>query len=214
MKKVISVLLLIIIFCFVFSTTCLANENQKIIIKGEIKENLTKIMTVSALTDFTIDWGDGVVETFAAGTNLEKSHTYSADGSTKVYQIVITGVDIENFKSMYSEITDIDFSGISTLKSINISGNKISNLTSLAKNKGLVELRCRNCSFLELDTEEFTNLEILDCANNYLSSLNIPTSIKELYIEGNSISVLDTDSIVIESASFDTLVSKLKLSIT
>jgi len=180
MKKSILWLLLILALGGIFSTTSLA-ATQEIRINCDVSENLTKEFIISASSNFTINWGDGKTENVAAGTNIEKSHTYSGSPAK---EIIITGASIESLKAIYNEITDINLSGISTLTSIDVSGNKISNISTFSTNTELVELRCRNNYLTEISVGSFGKLEILDCSNNSLVSFSVPSTIKELYVEG------------------------------
>lgn len=183
MKKSILLIVLILVLSGWFNTISFA-ATQQIKINCDVSESLTKELIISASSEFSINWGDGVTENLSAGTDIEKKHTYSG---TSARQIIITGASIEGLKATYNEITSIDLSGISTLTNIDISGNKISSLSTLSSNTGLVELRCRNNYLTDVSVGSFRNLKILDCSNNTLTSFVVPSTIRELYVEGTGI---------------------------
>ena len=190
MKKFILWVMLTLVLGSISTTNSFA-ATQEIRINCDVNGSLTKKIIISAPASFTINWGDGKTENVEAGTNIEKTHTYSGISAR---QITITGTAIEGVKATFNEITNIDLSKISTLTSLDVSNNKISNLSTLSGNTGLIELRCRNNYLTNVNVGSLNNLKILDCSNNSLTSFGVPTTIKELYLEGTGLNVLNNNS--------------------
>ena len=144
---------------------------------------------------FTVYWGDGSIETILGVMSGQyQSHTYA---DTNNYIVSIIGGSSADFFTVFNcsnnQLSNLDVSKNTTLKSLNCSNNQLSNL-DLSKNTALLELNCSNNQLSSLDLSKNTVLEyFLYCSGNQLSSLDLSknTALWKLNCSGNQLGSLD-----------------------
>ena len=206
MKKVIFFTLSI-----VFSLNVIANEVIKITWAGG--GGLPKTFAITATAGFTIDWGDGTVETKTGGWQLLSHHYDSFDS----FQAIITGGSADCFFTSLTcngnRITALDLSGCPALQVLNCGANQLSSLDvskclklnrlecytnqlsslDLSANITLTQLSCYENRLISLDISKCTALTGLDCFDNQLIDLDLSANIAltGLGCGGNQLSSLD-----------------------
>ena len=126
---------------------------------------------------FTIDWGDGIVE---SGTLWEYNEAINYDKSRYVHKytnrftgsITITGDNITYLDCTNNLLENLDVSKNATLIYLNCYGNLLTSL-DVSKNTELTVLWCNNNLLTSLDVSKNTKLKELYCYRNQLISLNL-----------------------------------------
>lgn len=110
----------------------------------------------------------------------------------------LANLDIFSLSLNGCGLTDSDFSSVdfsnSTIKSISLCNNDISDLTVLSETTSLKNLYIDNTTVSDLSFVSNFDLEILsanNCSISDFSNLSSNTNISELYLDGNSLSSLD-----------------------
>ena len=104
-------------------------------------------------------------------------------------ETALTSVDIACPEKLYTlhygnTALSFDLSKFSALNSLDCGGHEISSIDlSDDRKKYIRELRCYSCKINQLDFSKYENLEILECHDNLLMSLDVSnlTKLKELY---------------------------------
>ncbi|MCL2041489.1 MAG: T9SS type A sorting domain-containing protein [Bacteroidales bacterium] len=183
-------------FCIVFSLNIIANEVIKITWAGGGGIQKLFVITATYNKDYTIDWGDGTVET-KKGTGGEQIITYYYD-SFDSFQVTIAG-----------NSTDCLFTGLGC------GGNRVSDL-DLSKCTALTFLSCKMNQLSALDVSNCTALKELTCFDNRLSSLDLSanTALTHVWCFENRLSSLDVSgcTALIQLSCSDNQLSNLDLS--
>ena len=136
-------------------------------------------------------WASGNVT--IEGVKDPKGSTYTLTSQT----VIIRG-DVKKLNVWNNQLTNLDASGCTTLKSLKCFGNKESfgnKLTSLNVSgcTALTELKCYDNQLTSLDVSSCTALKKLDCYRNKLTSLNVSgcTALTELKCYDNQLTALD-----------------------
>ena len=150
--------------------------------------------------EITIDWGDGVVETYEIGKDRErylKSFDYY-QGFSRSYptkserNVSITGKNIMRFRVSERGVTSLDVSKCAALKELHCSLNEIANL-DVSKNKALEVLYCGGNKLSRLYVSKNSALKTLMCTTNILTGLDVSknSALTELNCGVNRLSKLD-----------------------
>lgn len=99
--------------------------------------------------------------------------------------------------------TEIQVSEARAVRTLNVSGKSITDLTGIREFTGLTELRIQNNQLSTVDLQGLGNLKLLHCFDNQLTSLNIATN--------NKLAYLDCRRNSLASLSFGTNTSMYKL---
>ena len=159
----------------------------------------------------TIDWGDGVSETYTLPT-VGGSFSYSYP-SVSTHTITITGENVTHLFCDYLQLTSLDVSKNTALTHLQCNNNKLTEL-DVSKNTALYMLTCSSNQLTELDVSNNTAIEYLLCEHiplteldvskntalkyfvcsfNQLTSLDVSknTALNTLYCDGNQLTELD-----------------------
>ena len=152
--------------------------------------NITRSSTRSSLL---VCWGDGIVETTLATTNL--NHTYGLPGN---YKVSIIG-NVENFSQLSfarCRISSINLANAVNLASINISRNTCLHTLDLSEKPNLKEVLCVEGRIETINLQNSNNIETLYCSMNNLAALDVSNlkNLKSLYCDRNSITSLDVSN--------------------
>ena len=122
------------------STTIIFNENE-----------ITKLETIYNNNSNVLEWD-------LLDPSTWEGITWNADGN-------VESIDI-SFKNLSGEL---DLSGFSSLKSLDISGNEITGVT-LSNCSSLEEIDCSFNKLISLDLSDCTSLTSVTCCYNYLDT--------------------------------------------
>lgn len=134
-----------------------------------------------------VDWGNGSLTDYTIGT-----YTSSISGTLVGSTIKIYGVGIEHLYLYSRDLTALDVTKNTSLKSLNCASNKLSTL-DVTKNIALISLWCYSNQLTSLDVTKNTELIYLYCYANKLASLDITKNsvLKELSCGSNQITTLN-----------------------
>jgi hypothetical protein len=172
------------------SFNVVANEVIKITWAGG--GGIPKIFSLTATANFTIDWGDGTIETKTGGWQ-QLTHYYDSFDS---FQAIITGSSTGCLFTTVvcngTRITGLDLSGCTALKILNCGANQLKNL-DVSKCVKLKELDCYTNQLSSLDLSANIALTHVWCFENKLSSLDVSgcTALIQLSCSGNRLTSLD-----------------------
>ena len=146
------------------------------------------------------DVGEKITLIIEANGNVTIEGVKDPKGSTYTLtsQTVIIRGDVKKLNVWNNQLTNLDASGCTTLKSLKCFGNKESfgnKLTSLNVSgcTALTELKCYDNQLTSLDVSSCTALKDLYCHRNKLTSLNVSgcTALTELKCYDNQLTALD-----------------------
>ena len=162
---------------------------------------------VTSGEDFTVDWGDGTIETETGrGTELGNvvhlSRTYATAGE---YTMTIEGVTANcRFVTFYcgalflednQQVTSLDVSKCKALRTLGCQNNLLENL-DVSGLTNLQTLDCEGNQLTKLNLSGCSALQALWVNKNQLQSLNLTncTSLETLYCSNNQLTELDLSS--------------------
>lgn len=119
--------------------------------------------------------------------SLSGSKLASLEGLTKSIQAQLTEYYLEDT----GLCTCVDVSNMVNLKTLGLSGEKISQIKGLNNLTKLVNVFIRDTKLTKLDFSKHKKLVFLMCENNKLTSLKLPKSLEDLYCYGNRLTKLD-----------------------
>lgn len=119
--------------------------------------------------------------------SLDGSKLASLEGLTKSIQAQLTEYYLEDT----GLCTCVDVSNMVNLKTLGLSGEKISQIKGLNNLTKLVNVFIRDTKLTKLDFSKHKKLVFLICENNKLTSLKLPKSLEDLYCYGNRLTKLD-----------------------
>ena len=168
------------IWLFVLLGTLLASSS--ILAEGVISMTTTK--AVGEKIGLIIEANGNVT---IEGAKDPKGSTYTLTSQT----VIIRG-DVKKLNVWNNQLTNLDASGCTTLKSLKCFGNKLTSL-NVSGCTALTELKCYDNQLTSLDVSSCTALKKLDCYRNKLTSLNVSgcTALTELYCYDNQLTALD-----------------------
>ncbi|RZK10786.1 MAG: T9SS type A sorting domain-containing protein [Flavobacterium sp.] len=116
----------------------------------------------------------------------------SANGNISSFLGIKSFANLKNFATGYTNVTEIDLSGMTNLESFGCSSSLITNLNL----SGLTSLKLLNCAsnnLTSLDLSDSINLEYLDCGANNLTGLDLSlqSNLKEMRSRANPITDLN-----------------------
>lgn len=119
--------------------------------------------------------------------NLSGDKLASLEGFTQSIQAQLTEYYLDD-AALY---TCVDVSNMVNLKTLNLSGKRISQIKGLNNPIKLVNVFIRDTKLTKLDFSKHNKLKFLICENNRLTSLKLPKSVEDLYCYGNRLTKLD-----------------------
>jgi hypothetical protein len=136
----------------------------------------------------TINWGDGNSETVTARFTTA-SHSYTSSGS---HIITITGANIMTVECMGNQLSALDLSKNTALKSLRCYNNQLTTL-DFSNNTVLTDIECNDNQLTALDVSNNTALGSLVCYNNQLTALDVSnnTALGGLSCYNNQLTALD-----------------------
>ena len=188
---------------------------DKLIIKVEAKTADGSAIEVEGCTETTLA-SDTETELHATGTTVAlrgKITEFSCSDNELTALGVRDLTALQKLDCYNNQLTDLDTSGLTTLKELNCSKNQLKAL-NVKGCTALEELLCRNNQLTSLDASGLTTLKMLGCNGNQLASLNVSgcialenlgcfrnrltalnvqglTSLEMLGCQGNQLSTLD-----------------------
>jgi len=165
---------------------------------------------------FTVNWGDGNIETFVCDSNapiLGLSHAYETDGEylvtieatnnncritsfdteRRLLSLDVSGCSALTFLTCYNgAITHLALTGCTALTVLDLMRNRLTHL-DLSDCINLLTLNCLNNELTNLDLSNCSNLISLDCSNNKLTNLNLSccTALERIYCDMNQLQLSD-----------------------
>ena len=188
---------------------------NKLTIKVEAKTADGSAIEVEGCTETTLA-SDTETELHATGTTVALRGKIT-ELSCSDNELTALGVRdltaLQKLDCYNNQLTDLDTSGLTTLKELNCSKNQLKAL-NVKGCTALEELLCRNNQLTSLDASGLTTLKMLGCNGNQLASLNVSgcialenlgcfrnrltalnvqglTSLEMLGCQGNQLSTLD-----------------------
>ena len=142
------------------------------------------LISLSAMGDAKIDWGDGSARQPVLTSN-EGSLYHKFSDSAPVHAITITGNNVKHLVCNSMGITALDVGWNYKLTYLNCSGNKLIFLDLASCD--LKILYCQYNSLTELSLGHTQNIQYLDCSHNKLTflSLGMNSNIKSINLEDN-----------------------------
>jgi len=193
--------LLIVVLAF-FSIPLTAQEKIELTWQVVGTQN-PKYIEVAAYYNkvFTIDWGDGCIDTIT-GFGIyppfnEYTHNYTTQGE---YFVIIETTDPECYFIYFScnnqNISNLVLTGCSSLTEFYCEGNHLTKL-DLSGLNNLMYLNCTNNHLTELDLSNLYGLMRLQCSFNQLKVLNFETNslLALLWCSDNQLKELDLSGI-------------------
>jgi len=165
---------LFVIFAFLALSFNAAGEETISFVWQVHQTTLYKSFKITAIKDslFTVDWGDGFVDTITgSGSCSEITHFYKASSTYKVNILNNAGSIFLYFDCFNRQLSVLNLMECSELK----------------------ELNCYNNELVGLDIRSCSALEKLDCSNNLLNVLNISknTALNTLSCYNNHLQLYD-----------------------
>ena len=186
MKK--NIFILIVAMC-----TLQLSAQDKITLKWQVDDVVyPRFIICAAVGDFTVNWGDGVIDTPPTYGGM-LSHTYDSTGE---YEVVITASDTESkfswINCINKQITELSFFDCSNLMSVQCGFNMITNL-NLSGYVHLFNVECEENLLTNLDLSGCTAIKEINCFNNQITHLNVSgcDSLESLYCQNNQITNLN-----------------------
>ena len=172
----------------------------------------------TANEEYTIDWGDGTIETKTGGSGdlslfhiytIHNEYTVTIAGSTPdcrftycsfgtligypISHLTLSGCsDLEILDCNFGKLRELDLSGCPKLTHLTCSNNYLSDL-DLSGCPKLMDLKCYNNQIINLDLTGCSELTSLGCSENQVSSLDLSgcPKLTSLICDNNQISSLD-----------------------
>ena len=183
--------LLLILTLALFSTHLFAQD--KITLTWQVDEgNTTKILICTAIGDFTVNWGDGIIETPPTYGGI-LSHTYTSTGEKEV---IFTASNTDSkftwLNCDFQKVSQLIFTDCSFLMMLFCNGNMITNL-NLSGYENLLYLECENNLLTNLDLSGCVAITDISCNDNQITNLNVSgcDSVKWIHCQNNQITNLD-----------------------
>jgi len=138
-------------------------------------------------TTILVDWGDAVLTAYTINTLSSTVAGALAGSNIKIY-----GMDISYLYLGANNLTALDISGGTNLKSLFCHSNYLTSL-DISNNTALNELQCKDNQLAALDLSNNIALEYLWCNDNLLTTLNLSKNkeLKMLFCNNNQIATLD-----------------------
>jgi Leucine-rich repeat (LRR) protein len=138
-------------------------------------------------TSIQVDWGNGTLTNYTIGTSYSNVSSTLIGNTIKIY-----GVGISNLQLQSKNLTALDISGASALKTLECYSNQLTTL-DVTKNTALTILSCTSNQLTTLDVSKNNELTELYCSSNELISidLSINTKLTELNCSRNKLTGLD-----------------------
>lgn len=169
-------------FEYLFPITMTTQKTGAIdLVIGAIEEN----------TPIRIDWGDGVLGEYTAGSSINFFSNYlDAPATIKIY-----GQGIATLWAYDIDLTSLDVSANPELKTLKCSFNRLTTL-DLSANVSLEYLECSYNELAELDLSANTNLGDLLCSHNRITALDLNPAqrLENLYAGYNQLTTLNLGS--------------------
>ncbi len=148
-------------------------------------------------TDYTVDWGNGDVETHTGTTSSYITVTQpSSYGNTNLYTVTVTTLD-PACRFTYLNVSSKSVSALGVgkaplLATLYCYSNQLSSL-DVSRNKALTYLSCYANPLTTIDVSHNKDLATLLCYSNQLSSLDVSqnTALVTLYCYTNKLTTLD-----------------------
>lgn len=164
-----------LLFCLAFSINAFAIEKFTLTWEGGVNKWIVVYTTPEE--EFTVDWGDGNVETFTGFWDFVFMFYDYPDN--KEYQVTVTGLtddcQFEIIQCDQGKVSAIDVSECPSVDLLSVNDNLLTELN--LENKPLLRnLDCGNNLFNTLDVRSFPKLERLFCTNLQLTELDVSLS--------------------------------------
>ena len=175
----------LILILALFSFTLTAQD--KIVFTWQVKNGSFEINATIG-QPFTINWGDGTVETKICQSDWANfaSHNYATTGN---YTVTVTASNNQcRFLYLgmdYSNITSLNLSGCSALSSLSCSYNNLTQL-NVSGTVSLEYFSCSNNKLTSLDVSDSPKLINFECNDNQLTSLDLSGKTKLLDFRTNN----------------------------
>jgi len=180
-----------------------ANEVIKFTWAGGGGNEKALFIVATANKEFTIDWGNGIIET-KKGTGDVQRITFYYD-SFDSFQVIITGSSVDcvfaTFGCSNMRVIDLDLSGCTKLQLLGCALNQLTSL-DLSKCVALKKMDCYGNRLTSLDLSANVALTHVWCYENQLTTLNVNgcTALIQLSCSENRLTELDLSAnIALES---------------
>ncbi|MDD7334909.1 MAG: hypothetical protein PUG75_00185, partial [Prevotella sp.] len=146
-------------------------------------------------TTITVDWGDGMPETYTLGTNHKAIvNENGTQGTTVTIKGAVTYADFSSYPGLATDnqITAIDISKNENLRGLITYMNEIETL-DVSNQPNLEELDCSYCELEALDVSHNTKLTSLKAYGNYIDNIDVTLlpQLQELDLKGNMLETID-----------------------
>ena len=146
-------------------------------------------------TTITVDWGDGMPETYTLGTNHKAIvNENGTQGTTVTIKGAVTYADFSSYPGFGTDnqITAIDISKNENLRGLITYMNEIDTL-DVSNQTNLEELDCSYCELDALDVSHNTKLTSLKAYGNYIDNIDVTLlpQLQELDLKGNMLETID-----------------------
>jgi hypothetical protein len=151
--------------------------------------------------EFTVNWGDDIIENFPGTYFLTLSHSYESTGEYEV-NIVASNADcrFSLFSCSNTQLSNLNLSNCTDLTNLSCHSNQLTNL-DLTGCTALSRLMCADNQLTNLNVSVCTALTSLICSHNQMANLDLSTcsSLMHLDCSNNILTDLDlsNDNIVI-----------------
>lgn len=134
-----------------------------------------------------------------AGNQMDKLEVKNKELQTLICSDnLLESIDLSNSKYLNkfngdsNRFTEIDFSNNNFISFLSVSNNILKELDVSNCGENLVGLTCRNCNLKELNLKNLVKLTYLECDNNQLTSLELPSQkLKNLNCSKNNIGKIE-----------------------
>jgi len=169
--------LLFVLFLGLVSWTAIVKADE-IKLTSTATSEIELLFAVSAVTDISIDWGNGTPEQYNVTVTDINAALQSVKGTPSgTGEITITGAGITAFDCSYVNITQLDVTSAVNLIKLSFNNNNIA-AVDLSKNLALYSLHAENnASLTTLDVSKNTALELLYCGDNNMESLDVTENV-------------------------------------
>lgn len=183
----------LIVLLALFSVKLVAQDMIRITWQGAAGYRGISIKAIRGI-EFIANWGDGSIETIKnSGTPVFLGHTYATAGK---YMVTITprfsDCRFTYLSCQNSQLTELDLTGCSELKTLYCQRNELTNLT-LASCSKLQTLRCEYNQLTTIDLTDCAVLQSLSCYYNQLTKLDLTgcLELKDFSCASNQLTNLD-----------------------
>jgi len=161
-------------FCLIIPSR--GQNTQQITLTLAATGNNYIYVTATQGQNFSVDWGDGVIDVFTGQGDTETYCNHYYPSTTSTLNAVISGIssacDLTKLSYYCNNLLQIDLSKAIKLILLSCNANKLTAL-DVSNNTYLTTLYCGGNKLTVLDVSKNTALQSLDCSGNRLTSLDV-----------------------------------------